>query len=128
MSDMYRSNILKLSLSGLAVLGMALWLRYGLVELEELTLRCLQAGGADCLMRDTAIALFNQQRLGYFSLAAAVLSLIPRLRPLAWLGWGAGIAGLVLYCWDFSAPAVVLSLLVLARPAYASSRQSASQA
>lgn len=128
MSGMKRTDVLKLALSGLAILGAALWLRYGLVELEELSLRCAQTGGADCLVRDAAIALFNQQRLGYFGLAAAVLSLIPRLRPLAWLGWGAGIAGLVLYCWDLSAPAVVLSLLVLTRPANASSRQSASQA
>lgn len=125
---MKRMNLLKLSLSGLAVLGIALWVRYGLVEQDGMALTCAQAADAACRVREAAIAGFTQQRLGYLGLAAAVLSLIPLLRPLAWLGWCAGIAGLVLYCWDFSAPAVILSLLVLARPANASSRQSASQA
>lgn len=125
---MKRMNLLKLSLSGLTVLGVALWVRYALVEQEGMALLCAQAGGAGCMVRDTAIAIFTQQRLGYFSLAAALLSLIPQLRLLAWAGWIAGIAGLVFYCFEPSAPAVILALLVLARPAAASTRQSASHA
>lgn len=122
------TRILTLGASGVAALGVALWVRYGLVEPQGMALLCAQAGDASCRVRDTAIALFTQQRLGYLSLAAALLSLLPWLRPFAWIGWIAGIAGLVLYCFEPSAPAVLLALLVLARPASASSRQSSSQA
>jgi hypothetical protein len=121
-------QVLKLLLSGLAVLGVALWVRYALVEQQGMDVLCAQAADMGCTVREIAIAIFNQQRLGYFSLAAAVLALIPQLRLLAWAGWVAGIAGLVLYCFEPSAPAVVLALLVLARPAAASNKQSASHA
>jgi hypothetical protein len=122
------TRVLMIVASALAVLGLALWIRYSLMEPQEMALICVQSAEMACRVRETAIAVINQQRLGYFALAAAVLAPIPRLRSLAWLGWAAGLAGLVLYCWDFSAPAAVLSLLVLARPAYASSRQSTNQA
>lgn len=123
-----RAQVLKLLLSGLAALGVALWVRYALVEQQGMDLFCAQAADMGCTVRETAIAIFNQQRLGYFSLAAALLALIPRLRLLAWAGWIAGIAGLVLYCYEPSAPAVVLALLVLARPVAASNKQSTSHA
>jgi hypothetical protein len=127
MSRMH-AQVLKLLLSGLAALGMALWVRYALVEQEGMALLCTQVADMGCAVRETAIVIFTQQRLGYFSLAAALLALIPRLRLLAWAGWIAGIAGLVLYCYEPSAPAVVLALLVLARQAAASNKQSASHA
>jgi len=122
------TQILKLLLSGLATLGLALWMRYALVEQEGMDLLCAQAANVSCRVRETAIAIFTQQRLGYFGLAAAVLSLVPRLRHLAWAGWIAGLAGLVLYCYEPSAPAAVLALLVLARPAAASNKPSTSHA
>jgi hypothetical protein len=122
------TQVLKLLLSGLAALGVALWVRYALVEQQGMDVLCAQAAGMGCTVRETAIAIFNQQRLGYFSLATAVLSLIPQLRLFAWAGWVAGIGGLVLYCFEPSAPAVVLALLVLARPAAANNKQSASHA
>jgi hypothetical protein len=122
------TQVLKLLLSGLAALGVALWVRYALVEQQGMDLLCAQAADAGCMVRETAIAIFTQQRLGYFSLAAAMLALMPQLRLLAWAGWVAGIAGLVLYCFEPSAPAVVLALLVLAKPAAASTKQSASHA
>jgi len=123
-----RVLLMKLLLSGLVALGVALWVRYALVEQQGMDLLCAQADDVGCLVRETAIAIFTQQRLGYFSLAAAVLALIPRLRLLALAGWIAGIAGLVLYCFEPSAPAVVLALLVLARPAAVSNKQRASHA
>lgn len=123
-----RVLLMKLLLSGLVALGVALWVRYALVEQQGMDLLCAQADDVGCLVRETAIAIFTQQRLGYFSLAAAVLALIPRLRLLAWAGWVAGIAGLVLYSFEPSAPAVVLALLLLARPAAANNKQSASHA
>lgn len=123
-----RAQVLKLLLSGFAALGAALWVRYALVEQEGMALLCTQIASMGCMVRESAIATFTQQRLGYFSLAAALLALIPPLRLLAWAGWIAGIAGLVLYCYEPSAPAVVLTLLVLARAATASNKQSASHA
>ena len=119
-----RAQVLKLLLSGLAALGVAAWVRYALVEQEGMALLCTQVADMGCAVRETAIVIFTQQRLGYFSLAAALLALIPRLRLLAW----AGFAGLVLYCYEPSAPAVILALLVLARQAAASNKQSASHA
>lgn len=121
-------RIVLLIASGLAALGLALWARYGLVEPEGIAQACMQVPAWHCTLRDLIVATFSRQQLGYVSLAAAVLAWIPLLRPLAWLGWCTGVAGLVLYCWDFSAPAVVLALLILARPANASSRHSTSQA
>lgn len=123
-----RASWLSLALSGIAVLAAALWLRYGLVEREGLELLCTQAQDSRCALREMVIATFAHNRLGYVSLAAAVLALLPLMRPLAWVGWLGGIAGLVLYCFDTSAPAALLSLLLLARAATASSRHSTSQA
>jgi len=118
----------RLILSGLATLGIALSVRYGLVEPQGMATACALAADAGCAMRETAIAIFTHQRLGYLALAAALLALMLQSRPLAWTGWVAGIAGLVLYCFEPSAPAVLLALLVLARPAKASNKHSTSQA
>lgn len=113
---------------GLAAATLALGLRYGLIEHAGLELLCAQSTDFRCTLRRFVIAGFSGGRLGWFSLAAAVLALLPRLRPLAWAGWVSGCAGLVLYCFDTAAPAALLALLVLARTAAASSRQSTSQA
>ena len=80
------------------------------------------------MLRDLIVATFNRQQLGYVAAGAALLALVPRLRPLAWLAWASGLAGLVLYCWDYAAVGAVLALLVLARPANASSTHNTAQA
>lgn len=121
-------QVLRLVFSGLVAVGLALAIRYGLVEPEGMAQLCQQATTLQCTLRDALVQLFVQQRLGYVALAAAVLAWWPRLRALAWLGWGAGLSGLVLYCWEPSAPAVLLALLLLAKPASASSTHTASQA
>jgi hypothetical protein len=118
----------RLILSGLATLGIALSVRYGLVEPQGMATACAVVVDTSCAMRDMAIAIFTHQRLGYLALAAALLALMLQSRPLAWTGWVAGIAGLVLYCFELSAPSALLALLVLARPAKASSKHSTSQA
>lgn len=122
-----RARLLALVVSGLTALTAALWLRYVLVEQEGMDLLCKQAIDSRCALREAVIAVFTHHRLGYLSLTLALLGLLPWLRPLAWLGWFGGIAGLVLYCFDTSAPAALLALLVLAR-APASKTQSANQA
>ena len=123
-----KTRILTLLLSGVAVLGLALWARYGLIEPEGIAHACLGSEEWHCVLRDLIVATFNRQQLGYVAVGAAVFALAPTLRPLAWLAWASGIAGLVLYSWDYSAVGVVLALLVLARPAKANSRHSTAQA
>jgi hypothetical protein len=123
-----KTRVLTLVLSGIAVLGLALWARYGLIEPEGIAYACLGSEAWNCVLRDLIVATFNQQQLGYVAVGAALLALVPRLRLLAWLAWVAGLAGLVFYCWDYAAVGVVLALLVLARPANASSTHSTAQA
>lgn len=110
---MSRNGLVVLFLTGMAALGVALGLRHGLVEAEG---------------RQWVIELFSQSRLGILSLGAALLALVPRFRMLAWLAWGAAIMGLVLYCFDASAPAALLALLILTRPVSPNNRQSMAQA
>lgn len=119
-----RTRVLALILSGVAVLGLMFWARYGLIEPEGVALACVGSHEWHCVLRDFIVATFNRQQLGYVAIGASLLALVPGLRSLAWLGWASGIAGLVLYCWDFAAVGVVLALLVLARPAKASSTHS----
>lgn len=123
-----RRKTIVLAGSGLIALAAALWLRYSLVEQEGMGIICAQAMEGRCAFRQFVIGIFTHNRLGYFSLGAALLALLPRLSPLAWGGWVGGIMSLVLYCFDAGAPAALLALLLLARPATANSRLSTSQA
>lgn len=123
-----KARVFTLVLSGVVVLGLALWARYGLIEPEGIAHACLGSDAWNCVLRDLIVATFNRQQLGYVAAGAALLALVPRLRPLAWLAWASGLAGLVLYCWDYAAVGAVLALLVLARPANASSTHNTAQA
>lgn len=104
------------------------WAGYGLIEPEGLALACVHSSEWHCLLRDLIVATFNRQQLGYVALGAALLAMLSKLQGLAWLAWVTGIAGLVLYSWDFSAVGAVLALLILARPAKASSTHNTAQA
>ena len=123
-----KARVFTLVLSGVVVLGLALWARYGLIEPEGIAHACLGSDAWNCVLRDLIVATFNRQQLGYVAAGAALLALVPRLRPLAWLAWASGLAGLVLYCWDYAAVGAVLALLVLARVANASSTHNTAQA
>lgn len=68
-----------------------------------------------CGAKWALIQSFVHQRLGWVSLVAGVLAFVTRSRLLALCGWLIGIAGLVLYSFDYAAVGAVLSLLVLAR-------------
>lgn len=121
--------LLLLSSSALLALGLALGLRYGLVEAEGLATLCtLDKEDIRCSLRQSVIGVFTHNRLGYVSLAASLLALLPPLRQLAWLGWCAGLMGLVLYCYDTAAPAALLALLILTRTGTPSSRHRTAQA
>jgi hypothetical protein len=88
-------------------------LRYGLVEPGV----AAEQGPLLLWMRTTTIALFTHERLGWFAVCSALLSV---LRPAwRWPAYGCAVAGglgLVLYNAELSAPAVLVagaSLLVL---------------
>jgi hypothetical protein len=129
-----RSPWFALALSGLGALGLALALRYGWVEAEGLGVLCAPTEDWRCALRQGVITLFSHNRLGIFAATAALLALGCRSRFLAWCGWVGGVIGLVLYCFEASAFAVLLALLILARPCRPknpqakSNRQSAPQA
>lgn len=108
-----------LAVLSLLVLVFALVGRYGLMESGWLPAECggSLAEGVQgwCGAKWALIQSFVHQRLGWVSLVAGVLAFVTRSRLLALCGWLIGIAGLVLYSFDYAAVGAVLSLLVLAR-------------
>lgn len=105
---------------GIAVLALSSWLRYGVLEAGVFPLECgptlAESPGAMCLSKWLLVQSFLEQRLGMVSLIAGVAAFVLRLRAAAWLGWLGGIAGLVLYNFDYAAVGALLSLLVLVAP------------
>ena len=116
-------NVIKIVVSGLVVVLIALGVRYGLLESGVLPRECgflgEVAGHASVLMCGFKWALvqsFLYQRLGWFSLLCGVAAFGFSSRRLAWLGWISGILGLVFYNYEGAAVGGMLSLLVLSRP------------
>ena len=103
---------------GLAALGAALWLRYGIVQNSELGVACeaRAEGGLGCRLRLGVIMLFVY---GVYGWAALIAALIQLWRPNV-MAFGMGIVfallGLVLYNTRVSALAAGLLVLSLARP------------
>lgn len=101
------------------VFAAVLLLRYAVLEAGAFPADCkpLLADGLEglCLVKWALVQAFMQQRLGWVSLALGVLAFVSGRRPVAWGGWLSGIAGLVLYSFDYAAVGAMLSLLVLAR-------------
>ena len=101
------------------LLGVVLWLRYGLFEAGVFPTSCGATLADDlhglCLAKWALMQTFAQERLGWLSLLAGIAAFVLRVKPLAWTGWFAGIAGLVLYSYNFAAVGLLLSLLVIAR-------------
>lgn len=101
---------------GLAALGLALLLRYGIIQNTPIGLAC-EAGeeSLTCSIRLAAILLFVRGVFGWTALAAAAVQL---WRPNI-VAFGIGLVsaafGLVLYNTRFSALAVALLVLSLAR-------------
>ncbi len=110
-------RLLPLLLLGLLALGLALYIRYGLVQVSAIGLAC-DAGEASfaCTLRQGAIALFSRDILGWTALAAGAVTL---LRPAWWsatLTLLAGGLGLFLYNTELAASGLTLAALALARP------------
>ncbi|MDR2032530.1 MAG: hypothetical protein LBP86_09850 [Azoarcus sp.] len=102
-----------------AALALALSaLRFGVIEKGLLPRHCSLGGNGavlPCGLTWMLIQSFQMQRLGWLALACGALGFIRGSRTLAWVGWLAGVAGLVLYCPDYAAPGTLLGLLALAR-------------
>lgn len=107
------------ALLGAALLGLALMaLRFGVIENDLLPRDC-GSGGEDaawsCGLTWLLVQSFHAQRLGWFALFAGALGFLSGWRRLAWIGWFASVAGLVLYCADYAAVGVLLALFTLLR-------------
>jgi hypothetical protein len=115
----------------LAALGLALYLRYGVIQNTPIGLAC-EAGEAGedsllCSARLGVILLFVWSAFGWTALAAAIVQLIRPNRFTLAIGLVAGASGLVLYNLRLSALAVPLLLLSLARAAPGGSAVSETQ-
>lgn len=102
---------------GFASVGYALYLRYLVIETSAVGLVC-EAGASTwlCVIRKSAIVLFNQSVFGAVALGAAVLNLIRPSIVLLAVALAAAGFGIVLYNVTLSAFAVALFILSLARP------------
>ncbi|MBR0565183.1 hypothetical protein J5J83_03510 [Azoarcus sp. L1K30] len=98
---------------------LVLGLRYGAIENGLLPRDCTAAATAadlSCSLKWALVQTFHQQRVGWFSLVCGCAAFMLSCRRLAWAGWLSGVAGLVLYSYDYAAVGGLLSLLVLLRP------------
>ncbi len=97
--------------------ALALAGRYGLMENETLGTTCKDTGdSAWCGPWTWLPQLFVNNRLGIVAVAFAIAAGLLARRGLAWTGLVLGTAGLVLYCFDWSALAAVACLVLLLRP------------
>ena len=103
-----------------ASLGLAAYLRYGLVEPSSVGLVC-DAGAMTpvCIIRRVFIGIFVNNGFGVAALIATMLALVRPSQVLISLALASGFLGVVLYNTQLSALALALLPLVLARPAAA---------
>lgn len=102
----------------LLLLTLAALARHRLVEPAGLTALCDAAPWQQpvCVWRSLTVQVFTQHRLGGVALICALVALATRWRWAAWAALALGSAGLMLYSVPLAAPALLLGLLVLARP------------
>jgi hypothetical protein len=100
---------------GAAALGLALGLRYGLLEAGRLPADCGADPGWACRFKTALVWSFLGNKLGWLALGSGAAAFVSGYRPLAWLGWVTGLSGLVLYCFDASAVGGLAALLALVR-------------
>jgi hypothetical protein len=103
---------------GLASLGAALFLRYGIIQNTPLGLACEDGEeGLTCTLRLAVILLFARDVFGLTAVIAAGIQLWRPNVVTFGIGLVFALAGLVLYNTRASALAVTLLMLSLARPA-----------
>jgi hypothetical protein len=101
-------------------IGVALWLRFGLIENAPLGRACDAAGGlAACPVRQITILMFNHSVFGWAALLASATALWRPSVLMTSIALIAAAMGLVLYNTATAAFACGLIVLVLARPANA---------
>lgn len=106
------------------VAALAAAARYMLVEPADIAHLCDSGGGPWwCAVRAGVILTFAHHALGYVALALGVVATVSRVRTVALAAALAGMAGLILYEFEYSAVALLLGLLVLARHAFAATCQ-----
>ncbi|MDD5034627.1 MAG: hypothetical protein PHE55_07685 [Methylococcaceae bacterium] len=100
----------------LASLGLSVWVRFHVIEPSEIGFFC-DGGGQSllCNIRGIIVQSFDHYGLGYFSLFLGILATLTRAGNVGLLAGMIGMAGLILYCWDYSALGFLLGALTLAR-------------
>lgn len=103
---------------GAASIGLASYMRYGLVEPASVGLVC-DAGAMTtvCVIRRVFIGIFVWYGFGAAALVATLLALLRPSNLLIGIALAAGMCGVVLYNTQLSALALALLPLVFARPA-----------
>lgn len=106
-----------LAVVGAAALGLAAYMRYGLVEPASVGLVC-DAGAMTpvCIVRRVFIGVFVWYGFGAAALFATALALLRPSNLLVGAALAAGMCGVVLYNTQLSALALALLPLVFARP------------
>jgi hypothetical protein len=113
-----RRAALTLAVLGLAALGTALFLRYGIIQNTPVGLAC-EAGedSLTCKVRLAVILMFIQDCFGWTALIAAGVQLWRPNSVALGVGLVFALLGLVLYNTRASALAITLLVLSFARPA-----------
>jgi hypothetical protein len=97
----------------LAVFAFATVARHAFIEPEAYGRLCEVDGAWWCPLRQAIIATFTHQGLGWIALCTGIAAFVLNRSSLAMVAALTGAAGLVLYCYEFSAVGFTLGVLVL---------------
>lgn len=97
----------------LATFALATVARHAFIEPEAYGRICEANGAWWCPLRQAIIATFAHQGLGWVALCTGIAAFILNRSSLAMVATLTGAAGLVLYCYEFSAVGFTLGVLVL---------------
>lgn len=100
----------------LAALAASWWARHALFEQNEMVFFCNGGGQTlPCQIRRLVEQSFSHLGLGYAALLLGLLAAATRSGLAGLLAGMVGMAGLVLYCWDYAGAGFLLGVLTLAR-------------
>lgn len=103
-------------LAAAAMFALAWYLRKFYVEPEAIAFACEPHPWQGwCAARSLLIQTFATHGLGWASLAGAALALVTGAALPAYVALLTGMAGVVLYCYEFAAIGALIGLLVIAR-------------
>ncbi len=103
-------------LLAITVAALASYARRYYIEPESIAFAC-EANPSQgwCAARNLLIQSFAQGGLGWASLASAALAVMSGALLAAYAAWVLGVAGLILYCYEFAAVGALTGALVLVR-------------